>query len=286
MKFKNCALAGLVAAAIAAGGLLTACGTAGGSSAKSASSSISNAQFVWHDLQTRDPAAARRFYGELLGWEFEEIDAFGKPYLLAKLGERYVGGIVEMPADLSAGPQWLSYLMVGDVDAALARLEAAGGRRAVDPVDVEVGRVTVATDPQGAPVGLASVRTSLERLAGVGKDGAFAWMDYFASDPAAAASFYKQLAGFEVSQQGSAQVPYLLLKSDQVRAGVLRNPVDAVTPNWLPYVNVADISAAVQQVTALGGTVIIPPSPRLRKGTVAVIRDPTGGVLALQTNPG
>ncbi len=286
MKLKNHAWGGLLAVAVAAGALLTACGTAGGGSAKSASSSMSNAQFVWHDLQTRDPAAARRFYGELLDWEFEEIDAFGKPYLLAKLGEHYVGGIVEMPADLSAGPQWLSYLMVGDVDAALARLEAAGGRRAIDPVDVEVGRVAVATDPQGAPVGLASVRTSLERLAGVGKDGAFAWMDYFASDAVAAASFYKQLAGFEVLQQGSAQVPYLLLKSNQIRAGVLSNPVDGVMPNWLPYVNVADISAAVRQVAALGGTVIIPPNPRLRKGTVAVIRDPTGGVLALQTNPG
>ena len=67
---------------------------------------------------------------------------------------------------------------------------------------------------------------------------------------------------------------------------MLRNPVQGVTPNWLPYVNVGDLAGTLQRAAALGGRVIIPPSPLIRNGNVAVIQDPTGGVLALQTNPG
>ena len=29
-------------------------------------------KFVWHDLVTEDPEACRRFYGALLGWEFQD----------------------------------------------------------------------------------------------------------------------------------------------------------------------------------------------------------------------
>ena len=279
-------LAGMAAAALALAGLVAACSTAGGGADKAAASSGTDAQFVWHDLLTRDPAAARKFYGELLGWEFEKIEAVGQAYYLAKQGDRYIGGIVGMAPGGNGGPQWLTYLTVPDVDAALVQLEAAGGRRVIQPTDVAVGRVAVATDPQGAPVGLARVNGKIDELAAASSDGAFAWTDYFAADPTAAANFYSQLAGFEISQHGSAQVPYLLLKSDQVRAGVLKNPVDGVAPNWLPYVNVRDLSAAVERVSVLGGTVVIPPSPLIRNGTVAVIKDPTGGVVALQTNAG
>jgi predicted enzyme related to lactoylglutathione lyase len=276
----------MAAAALATAGLVAACSTAGGGADKSAAATATDARFVWHDLVTHDPAAARRFYGDLLGWQFEEVQALGQTYLVAKLGGRYVGGIAALPPGNTGDVQWLTYLTVSDVDRALEQLEAAGGKRVVKPIDVAVGRVALATDPQGAPIGLARASVSLKDLASRSDDGAFAWTDYFASDPAAAASFYASLAGFEVAQHGSAAVPYLLLKSDQVRAGVLRNPVEGVTPNWLPYVNVSNLEATLQRVSKLGGTVLIPQSSLIRNGTVAVIRDPTGGVLALQTNRG
>ncbi|MDX1380917.1 MAG: hypothetical protein R3233_07340, partial [Xanthomonadales bacterium] len=76
-------------------------------------------KFVWHDLVTDDVPAARRFYGRLLGWEFEDSQRpGGGDYTLIKAGGRYLGGIVQRPD----GPgedysRWLPYLSVADVDA-------------------------------------------------------------------------------------------------------------------------------------------------------------------------
>ena len=40
-------------------------------------------RFVWHDLLTKDVAGARRFYGELLGWRFEDTKRGDRPYVFA-----------------------------------------------------------------------------------------------------------------------------------------------------------------------------------------------------------
>jgi len=38
----------------------------------------------------------------------------------------------------------------------------------------------------------------------------------------------------------------------------------------------------VERTKALGGKVLLPPSPELREGTMAVITDPGGAILILQ----
>jgi predicted enzyme related to lactoylglutathione lyase len=282
--------AGYLVAALAAAGLVAACGTTGGGKAAGvAAARAASGEFVWRDLVTSDPAAARKFYGELLGWTFEETSAFGRPYLVAKQGGRYVGGIVQMPAGGDGGgSQWLSYMSVGNLDSALGQVEAAGGRRIVGPAEVSgVGRAVLVWDSQGAPLGLAEVGQPLDDMARGDGNGEFFWMEYLANDVMAALSFYKGLAGYEVeAHDAAAAVPYYLLKSGTAQAGLFQNPVAGVTPNWLAYVRVADPAALAAKVPALGGRVIIAPNPGLRDGTLAVIADPTGAVLALQKKSG
>jgi predicted enzyme related to lactoylglutathione lyase len=77
--------------------------------------------------------------------------------------------------------------------------------------------------------------------------------------------------------------PYTLLSEGGVdRAGILKNPSDDAAPVWLTYFGVADPVSAAARVEALGGKVILPPSPELRDGTMAVVTDPTGALFALQ----
>src|SRR5215510_8485289 len=47
---------------------------------------VEEGRFVWHDLLTKDVNAAKRFYGELFGWRFEDIRRGDRPYVLARLG--------------------------------------------------------------------------------------------------------------------------------------------------------------------------------------------------------
>ena len=49
-----------------------------------------------------------------------------------------------------AQPYWTVYFGVADVDAALQRIAAAGGRMLTEPMAVPSGRFAVAMDPQGA----------------------------------------------------------------------------------------------------------------------------------------
>jgi predicted enzyme related to lactoylglutathione lyase len=72
---------------------------------------------------------------------------------------------------------------------------------------------------------------------------------------------------------------------DLPRAGILKSPWENVRPNWLPYIRVEDPAMVTDRVPKIGGKVILEPDPGIRKGSVAVIADPTGAVLAVQKWP-
>jgi predicted enzyme related to lactoylglutathione lyase len=109
--------------------------------------------FSWLELLTTDPAAAKAFYADLLGWEVED-DAMGMGgYQVVKVGGQAVGGMMEMPAEAPPGipPHWGVYVTVDDVDATAAKAEALGGKVLRPPSDIPgIGRFAVVADPQGA----------------------------------------------------------------------------------------------------------------------------------------
>ena len=114
-------------------------------------------KFVWHDLTTDDPASCKKFYTALLGWEYVDTTVLGRPYSVARLGKKAVGGI-HAPRPENAGKtpaHWLSYMSVADVDASVNKAKAEGGGVLAGPLEVgSVGRAAVLRDAQGAPFGL------------------------------------------------------------------------------------------------------------------------------------
>ena len=67
-----------------------------------------------------------------------------------------IGGMMNKPPEMAnVPPNWLIYFRVPDVDAAVDRVKANGGRILSGPTEVPGGdRVATATDPQGATFGL------------------------------------------------------------------------------------------------------------------------------------
>jgi predicted enzyme related to lactoylglutathione lyase len=245
--------------------------------------------FVWHDLLTDDVAASRGFYAGLLGWEFEDTQRLGRPFVVARSHGRRVGGLVAIPKSDERSSQWIAYLSVPDVDRAVARVVEAGGRSLVPPVNVPVGRAAIVADPQGALLGLARLAAGDPPDAGgvaAAPESEFFWMEYLADDPAAASSFYGTLAGYrtEVTDKVGDE-PYQVWLTARPRAGLLRVPREGVRPTWLPYVRVADPAALAARAESLGGKVLLAPGPAVRKGTLTIVADPTGGALALQKWP-
>ena len=245
--------------------------------------------FVWHDLMTDDVAASRRFYEGLLGWEFQEARRLGRPYVVASAQGRRIGGLVQIDKAAERSSQWVAYLSVPDVDRAVEAVVRAGGRALVPPVDVPAGRGAIVTDPQGAMLGLARLAAGdpPEAVNAAGApENTFFWMEYLADDPAAAGSFYAGLVGYqsEVTDKIGDE-PYQVWRRGRPRAGLLRVPPQGVRPTWLPYVRVSDPAALAARAESLGGKVIVAPRAGVRKGSLAIVADPSGGAVALQRWP-
>jgi hypothetical protein len=108
----------------------------------------------WNELNTRDPEAAKAFYGAVFGWTFEDND-MGEmgSYTTIKLGESMVGGILNMaergvPEEVPA--HWQVYFAVEDADATIEAAKQRGGSVMVEPLDIPAGRFSILTDPHGA----------------------------------------------------------------------------------------------------------------------------------------
>lgn len=91
-------------------------------------------EFCWEQLNTNDPAAAREFYGKVLGWN---ETAFGG------------GGGMNVPA------HWLTYVVVDSLHSANARVTTNGGKVMVEKIEIPtVGSISVIQDNVGAVLGL------------------------------------------------------------------------------------------------------------------------------------
>jgi uncharacterized protein len=281
IRADTSALAGVLAAAAIVSILA---GQSPRASVASASAATAG-EFVWHDLITPDPAASQKFYGPLFGWTFESGKGIEPNYTIIKQGGFPIGGIVAIKNPETV-PQWLSYVVVANVDRASAAFTESGGRVYRGPLDVRKDlRVAVVGDGQGAPIGLAS-RGAEGATGQVPTINRWLWMEYIAIDAPRALDFYNRTIGYtnEVTETREGR-SYHVFKTDRPRAGLFATLWERDASLWLPYVRVEDAAAMAKRVTELGGTVVLAPRADIRNGSLAIVLDPAGAPLALQKFP-
>lgn len=261
----------------------------------------------WIDLEAPDVDAACAFYGELLGWSYEERTPPGSSdrFVLATIDGLDVASI-SGPAAVGpdrSGATWSTFVAVDDADAVVAQVEAAGGRVDVAPVDAgPAGRAAVVTDPQGARLHLwqAGARLGAQLTSEL---GAWVFSNLRTTDLAGAQEFYGRVLPWRFVDQGWAvtvQVPgygdHLASTTDpdirtrqagapedfaDVAAALV--PLEGVTsdlgPHWYVVLAVADRDAAADAVLRLGGEVLDRQDEEWSR--IAVVRDPQGAVLTL-----
>jgi predicted enzyme related to lactoylglutathione lyase len=244
-------------------------------------------KIIWHDLITEDFDAAKNFYSGMFGWTFTDAQRnSGSEYAVARSGDIYVGGIVAFaaPDDDANYSRWLPYISVPNVDEAASRGTTAGAEVAVSPRNVDLGRVAAMIDPEGAVIGLVnSAFGDPDDRTTAAAPNRPVWTELLADDAEAAAKFYGTLAGYDIDTIERRGGQYTFLANDGInRAGVFQKPGTQYKPLWLTYFGVEDPAAAAALAESLGGTIILPVSEDLRDGTMAVVADPTGALLALQ----
>lgn len=110
------------------------------------------------DLTVPDAEPIRDFYAAVIGWRPEPFDMGGYSDFFMKApgsGEIVAGVCYARGVNADLPPQWLSYVVVADLDAALQRCTEHGGSQ-IGGVrgGGETARYAVIRDPAGAALAL------------------------------------------------------------------------------------------------------------------------------------
>jgi predicted enzyme related to lactoylglutathione lyase len=243
--------------------------------------------FSWVDLATTDPEAAKQFYGRLFGWQAEDMPAGDAgTYTMLRRDGAYAAALYAQSEDQrKAGmpPAWVSYVTVQDADATATRAAELGATVLAGPFDVvQAGRMAVIADPQGAAFAVWQPREHIGAQI-VNQPGALTWNDLLTTDVDAAATFYRDLLGWEVEQVG--EMPYWMIRNGGAsNGGLMPIPDDqrsaGVSPVWNAYFAVDDLDEALRTVQAGGGELVAGPID-MDAGRFAAVRDPQGAALSL-----
>lgn len=116
--------------------------------------------FSWHELATDDPKAAFAFYQKLFGWNatgsMDMGPEMGEYQMFGESPDHQYGGVMKRPAQMPMSA-WLYYIMVDDLDDAISRARARGGKLVNGPNEVPGGTlVAQLVDDQGVAFGLTA----------------------------------------------------------------------------------------------------------------------------------
>lgn len=238
----------------------------------------------WIELQTTDPAAARPFYADLLGWSLSDMPG-PTPYAMAGIGGKMVAGILELPAQartMGAPPHWLSYIAVDDVKASSEKAAGLGARLLVPPMQMGPGSFAVIQDPTGAVFALWHSPVPMGTFL-VGEPGALGWNEIMTTDVEAARRFYTGLFGWRSDASpmpgGPAGSTYTTFwNGEHMAAGMMQITPDmvGVPSHWGIYFAVADADGTHAAAVKAGATSIVPPTDIPTVGRFAVLDDPQG----------
>lgn len=238
--------------------------------------------FCWVEVDTKDSDRSKHFYTELFGWTAQDKPhEDGTVYTIFLLHDQPVAGFYADNPMIHSGqipPHWNSSISVDDVDATTAKVEAAGGKVIVPPVDMlTFSRMSSIQDPTGAYVSLWEARDMIGAVY-VNIPGALIWNELMTRDMTTALEFYNKLLGWTNQVDDSGGMPYyMFMNGERAAAGAM-----AITPemgdiptHWDVYFDVEDVEASVAKAQALGATVIRAPFDT-GAGRIAILDDPQG----------
>jgi predicted enzyme related to lactoylglutathione lyase len=246
--------------------------------------------FCWIELATTDATAAKKFYGELFGWEVQD-NPVGPDmvYTMLKLNGKDVGALYQKGEEMKQVPtHWASYISVTSADETAAKAKALGAEVAQEPFDVmEHGRMAVIKDPTGAHFCIWQPKQ--HKGVGVkGETNSLCWNELLTNDTEKAKDFYTKLFGWKTKTDTGA-TPYTEWINGEEHIGgmmQIQPEMGPMPPNWGIYIAVDDCDGTAQKATSLGGRQYVPPTDIANVGRFAVLSDPQGAVFnIIKLNP-
>ncbi len=247
-----------------------------------------NSTFVWYDLMTTDPAAAKTFYGAVVGYRTEPSPA-NPAYEMLFCPRGAIGGVMQMPEEAAAmgtPTHWLAYIQVADVAAGAARVLDLGGHIMTRFSIPTVGDVAIFRDPTGGVAALFQPAYAGSTKGGRPEHGEVSWNELATDDLEAAWTFYTGLLGWTKTDEmdmgpGGPYRMYGAPGREGSLGGFFVRPPEMPVSCWTYYITVDDLDAALVRVAEHGGRVLNGPMEVPGGDRVAQCMDPQGGAFAL-----
>lgn len=250
--------------------------------------------FIWYELLTPDPVAAKTFYDAVVGWNIEAQPSGEMDYrMIGRADGGNAGGVMRLTDEMrghGARPTWLGYIAVDDVDASVASIEQAGGKALMPAFDIpDIGRIALVADPQGVPFYVmratppAGNEDKVSDVFSPDQPGRVSWNELATSEPATARTFYGEQFGWvsddfmDMGEMGQ----YRFLDHHGVRIGALCGVMQGQQPKWRYYFRVPSIAAAKDIAEQKGGTIHMGPHQVPTGDWIIIGTDPQGAEFAL-----
>ena len=249
--------------------------------------------FIWYELMTPDPDAAKSFYDAVVGWDIEPQPAGEMDYRMIRRSDGgNAGGVLRITSEMAsegARPTWLGYINVADVDECTASIERSGGKVLMKHDIPNVGRIAMVTDPQGAPfyvmkpIPPANDPNGRSDVFSPDAEQRCGWNELQTSDVEASRAFYRDQFGWgsdEYMDMGEMGL-YRFWDARGERFGALFDASNGQPPHWRFYFRVPSISAAKAAAEANGGSIHMGPHQVPTGDWIVIGSDPQGAEFAL-----
>jgi uncharacterized protein len=234
--------------------------------------------FSWAELATSDSDAAKAFYTQLFGWDYDDRPIPDDGVYSMALKDGKVAASVFSAA--GQPPHWNCYVTVESAEDAAKKAEAAGGTVVAGPFDVmDAGRMAVFTDPTGATLSVWEPGSSIGAEI-VNTPGSMTWNDLITADVERAVAFYEQVFGWTAEAIPDAGGYRIIKNGERSNGGMM--PRDDSPPAWLPYFGHEDVRGLHGGIGELGGQALTDVM-QMPQGSVAVFADPQGAMFACWT---
>jgi predicted enzyme related to lactoylglutathione lyase len=256
----------------------------------------------WVDTSQPDPEGSLAFYTGLFGWEFEDVSPEGSEghYFIGRIRGGDVAAVGTMAEDVPPVPMWNTYIWVASADEAASKARDAGGKVAMEPLDVSgSGRMAMLIDPEGAALFVWQAKDHKGAKV-VNEHGSLNFNGLATRDPESAKAFYGAVFGWKTLSMPSGVMWTLPgygdhleekhpgLREQMAQMGAPEGFIDVVasldpiaaddseTPaHWSVTFAVDDADATAAKARELGGKVVAGPFDAPWSRT-ALIEDPQG----------
>ena len=244
---------------------------------------LSNNTFCWNGIVTTDIAKTLAFFPEVLGWKQQDMEMGGhKVSMLTNAGRP----LAHIRTPEEGEPSWWNnYLRVDDVDAAAAKVAAAGGKIVVEPTDIAPGRFSTIATPSGAHMTLWKEANADDADAPTGV-GELHWVDLHSTDIAKDLAFIHEALGMKTQEMPMPTGPYHILEPESAtRAGAMAGQNPQAPSAWVAWIQVESVDDTLGRVERSGGNVLAPAWDAEGIGRMAIVSDPVGVTFGVITPP-